>query len=76
MKRSENSAMAKKKEKQPEPIWKDNVCEGRTCGQCCHLTNVPDERRSVPNVMGGCFVTGIIVSTDLNSCKDFEEYGT
>lgn len=64
--------MAKKKDKKPEPIWKDNVCEGRVCGQCGHLTNVPVDQRSVPNVMGGCFLTGIVVFTDLASCKAFE----
>lgn len=68
--------MAKKKCLNPEPIWANNVCKGHTCGQCKHLTNVPDEQRCVPNVMGGCFVAGVIVATDLNSCHNFEDNGT
>lgn len=66
--------MAKKKDKKPEPIWKDNVCEGRVCGQCGHLTNVPVDQRSVPNVMGGCFVDGHITFTDEKACNEFNEF--
>lgn len=66
--------MAKKKENKSEILWKGNtVCE-KTCGQCGHMTNIDEEQRSEPNVMGGCFLTGLVVFTDLYSCNNFEQF--
>ena len=44
------------------------------CGDCEHLTNVSDEDRLVPCVLGGCFKTGNLVTTEKAACRDFEEY--
>jgi hypothetical protein len=41
------------------------------CGNCKFLTNVPDDKRDEPNVMGGCFKDGRIVFTDSEECNDF-----
>lgn len=66
--------MGKRKEKQPEPLYTENVCAGRVCGECAHLTNVSPDQRKDPNVMGGCFISGIIVYTGLESCNEFEQF--
>lgn len=66
--------MAKKKKTEPEPLYSVNTCSERKCGECRFLTNVPEEQRRVPNVMGGCFLSGVIVYTDLDSCNDFKPH--
>ena len=46
----------------------------KCCGNCGHLTNVTKESRNEPNVMGGCFVTGLVTFTDCKGCKHHEPY--
>lgn len=46
----------------------------KKCGNCEHLTNVPEESRAEDNVMGGCFVDGHIVTTDCIGCKHWKKY--
>ena len=42
------------------------------CGDCAHMTNVKDEDRDKPNVMGGCFITGRITYTDVVGCRHID----
>lgn len=44
----------------------------QTCSKCQNLTNVTEESRKEPNVMGGCFVDGHITFTDCAACKHFD----
>ena len=40
------------------------------------MTNVKDENRLVPCVLGGCFITGEYVMTDtcVKNCKHFKNF--
>ena len=38
------------------------------------MTNVTKESREEPNVMGGCFITGLVTFTDSKACKDHDLY--
>ena len=44
------------------------------CGKCELMTNVNDENRKEPNVMGGCFKDGHITFTDCKACRDFKKF--
>lgn len=45
------------------------------CGKCRHMTNIePDERDSEFPVMGGCFVSGEFVASDMPACAEFDEF--
>lgn len=43
------------------------------CGKCEYMTNIVDEERENPNVMGGCFIDGHITFTDCKACKKFKK---
>ena len=45
----------------------------RVCRDCAFLTNVKDSEREKDNVMGGCFSTGHITTTDTKACNSFVE---
>ena len=45
----------------------------KVCRDCAFLTNVKDSEREKDNVMGGCFSTGHITTTDTKACDSFVE---
>ena len=38
------------------------------------MTNIVDEERKTPNVMGGCFVDGHVTFSDCLGCKCWEDF--
>lgn len=51
-----------------------NKCK-KCCGSCEFISNLAsDAKREEPNVMGGCFIDGHIVTTDEPACKKWKPW--